>query len=50
MAPEMEMKRLHMGTMAFGADTMDEVAYQLAAAFGANPEGAPSFGTAGVLR
>jgi phospholipid-translocating ATPase len=42
----MEMKRLHMGTMAFGADTMDEVAYQLAAAFGANPEGARSPGTA----
>jgi phospholipid-translocating ATPase len=46
---EMEMKRLHMGTMAFGADTMDEVAYQLAAAFGANPEGAPCLGMALVL-
>jgi phospholipid-translocating ATPase len=35
----MEMKKLHMGTMSFGADTMDEVTYQLAAAFGASTEG-----------
>ncbi|KAI0027749.1 hypothetical protein K488DRAFT_90492 [Vararia minispora EC-137] len=31
---EMEMKKLHMGTMSFGADSMDEVALQLAASFG----------------
>jgi phospholipid-translocating ATPase len=35
----MEMKKLHMGTMSYGADTMDEVTYQLAAAFGASTEG-----------
>ncbi|KAH6912103.1 protein transporter [Coprinopsis sp. MPI-PUGE-AT-0042] len=32
---EMEMKKLHMGTMSYGADSMDEVAHQLAVAFGA---------------
>jgi phospholipid-translocating ATPase len=31
----MEMKKLHMGTMSYGADSMDEVAHQLAVAFGA---------------
>ena len=31
---EMEMKKLHMGTMSFGSDTMDEVAHQLDTAFG----------------
>ncbi|KZV75842.1 phospholipid-translocating P-type ATPase [Peniophora sp. CONT] len=30
---EMEMKKLHMGTMAFGSDAMDEVAQRLDAAF-----------------
>jgi phospholipid-translocating ATPase len=35
---EMEMKRLHMGTMSFGADTMDEVTHQLATAFGASAD------------
>lgn len=30
---EMEMKKLHMGTMSFGFDSMDEVAHQLATAF-----------------
>ncbi|VDB92250.1 unnamed protein product [Peniophora sp. CBMAI 1063] len=30
---EMEMKKLHMGTMAFGSDAMDEVSERLAAAF-----------------
>ncbi|KAH9956708.1 phospholipid-translocating P-type ATPase [Russula dissimulans] len=33
---EMEMKKLHMGTMSFGYDTMDEVAHQLNTAFGAD--------------
>ncbi|KAF8272734.1 aminophospholipid-transporting P-type ATPase [Lactarius quietus] len=33
---EMEMKKLHMGTMSFGYDTMDEVAHQLSTAFGAD--------------
>nr|GAT57602.1 predicted protein [Mycena chlorophos] len=32
---EMEMKKLHMGTMSYGFDSMDEVAHQLALAFGA---------------
>ena len=31
----MEMKKLHMGTLSYGADSMDEVAHQLAVAFGA---------------
>lgn len=35
---EMEMKKLHMGTMSFGYDSMDEVAHQLALAFGASGE------------
>ncbi|KAF8994889.1 hypothetical protein BDQ17DRAFT_1251261 [Cyathus striatus] len=35
---EMEMKKLHMGTMSYGADSMDEVAHQLAVAFGENAE------------
>lgn len=32
---EMEMKKLHMGTISYGFDSMDEVAHQLAMAFGA---------------
>lgn len=28
------MKKLHLGTMSFGFDTMDEVAHQLAVAYG----------------
>ncbi|KIM57827.1 hypothetical protein SCLCIDRAFT_129566 [Scleroderma citrinum Foug A] len=32
---EMEMKKLHMGTMSYGFDSMDEVAHHLATAFGA---------------
>ncbi|TFK69129.1 phospholipid-translocating P-type ATPase [Pluteus cervinus] len=31
---EMEMRKLHMGTMSYGFDSMDEVAHQLATAFG----------------
>lgn len=31
---EMEMKKLHMGTMSYGWDSMDEVAHQLVTAFG----------------
>jgi hypothetical protein len=30
----MERKKLHMGTMSYGPDSMDEVAHQLAVAFG----------------
>lgn len=30
MKPEMEMKKLHLGTVAFGWDSMDEVAHLLA--------------------
>jgi hypothetical protein len=29
----MEMKKLHMGTMSYGFDSMDEVAHQLAVSF-----------------
>jgi hypothetical protein len=32
----MEMKKLHLGTMSFGYDTMDEVIHQLNTAFGAD--------------
>lgn len=32
------MKKLHMGTMSYGFDSMDEVAHQLAVAFGASGE------------
>ncbi|KAI0651082.1 aminophospholipid-transporting P-type ATPase [Trametes meyenii] len=35
---EMEMKKLHMGTVSYGFDSMDEVAHQLAVAFGTNTE------------
>ncbi|KZT00633.1 phospholipid-translocating P-type ATPase [Laetiporus sulphureus 93-53] len=35
---EMEMKKLHMGTVSYGYDSMDEVAHQLAVAFGASTE------------
>jgi hypothetical protein len=30
----MEMKKLHLGTMSYGVDSMDEVALQLATALG----------------
>jgi hypothetical protein len=32
------MKKLHMGTMSFGSDTMDEVVHQLNTAFGVDGE------------
>jgi phospholipid-translocating ATPase len=35
---EMDLKKLHMGTMSYGADSMDEVAHQLALAFGMTAE------------
>lgn len=35
---EMEMKKLHMGTVSYGFDSMDEVAHQLAMAFGTSAE------------
>ncbi|KLO13604.1 protein transporter [Schizopora paradoxa] len=35
---EMELKKLHMGTISYGADSMDEVAHQLALAFGLSSE------------
>lgn len=34
----MELKKLHMGTMSYSADSMDEVAHQLALAFGLSSE------------
>ncbi|KAJ3516332.1 hypothetical protein NLJ89_g1185 [Agrocybe chaxingu] len=33
---EMEMKKLHMGTMSYGSDSMDEIAHQLEIAFGSS--------------
>ncbi|KAH9914070.1 aminophospholipid-transporting P-type ATPase [Epithele typhae] len=35
---EMEMRRLHMGTVSYGYDSMDEIAHQLAMAFGSGSE------------
>ena len=32
------MRKLHMGTVSYGFDSMDEVAHQLAVAFGASAE------------
>lgn len=37
------MRKLHMGTMSYGADAMDEVAHQLAVAFGADQSKLLSF-------
>ncbi|KAL4246411.1 Phospholipid-transporting ATPase [Abortiporus biennis] len=34
----MEMKKLHMGTVSYGHDSMDEVAHQLAMAFGGSSD------------
>ncbi|OJA20783.1 hypothetical protein AZE42_07018 [Rhizopogon vesiculosus] len=45
---EMEMRKLHMGTMSYGYDSMDEVAHQLANAFGAD-QGASSLATGAQL-
>lgn len=33
----MELKKLHLGTMSYAVDSMDEVAHQLATAFGVPP-------------
>ncbi|CAG8517145.1 8082_t:CDS:2 [Racocetra fulgida] len=38
----MELKKLHMGTMAYNIESMDEVATQLAAAFGKAKASGPS--------
>ena len=35
----MEMKKLHMGTVSYGFESMDEVAHQLALSFGASDSG-----------
>jgi len=37
----MELKKLHLGTMSYAVDSMDEVAMQLATALGSSAEGAP---------
>ena len=34
----MELKKLHLGTMSYGFDSMDEVSHQLALAFGVNAD------------
>ncbi|EKM52433.1 uncharacterized protein PHACADRAFT_126225 [Phanerochaete carnosa HHB-10118-sp] len=36
---EMEMRKLHMGTVSYGTESMDEVAHQLALAFGGSTDG-----------
>ena len=36
LSAEMELKKLHLGTMSYGADSMDEVAAQLNSAFEAS--------------
>ena len=36
---EMEMKKLHMGTVSYGFESMDEVAHQLHVAFGSSDKG-----------
>lgn len=36
LSTEMELKKLHLGTMSYGADSMDEVAAQLNSAFEAS--------------
>lgn len=46
---EMEMKKLHMGTMSYGFDSMDEVAHHLATAFGAEHGRQPSIATGAQL-
>lgn len=45
MAVEMEMRKLHMGTMSYGQDSMDEVSRQLALAF-ASTVGSGSYNSA----
>lgn len=35
----MEMKKLHMGTVSYGFESMDEVAHQLHVAFGSGDKG-----------
>jgi phospholipid-translocating ATPase len=44
---EMELKKLHMGTMSYGFDSMDEVAHQLATAFGVSAEESKFFKSKG---
>jgi phospholipid-translocating ATPase len=46
---EMEMKKLHMGTMSFGSDSMDEIAHQLAVAFDAGEARQGSLATGAQL-
>ncbi len=33
------MRKLHMGTMSFGLDSMDEISTQLSIAFADSPDG-----------
>jgi phospholipid-translocating ATPase len=46
---EMEMKKLHLGTMSYGVDSMDEVAHQLATALGEKPTTGESHASAEYL-
>ncbi|GAA6002729.1 aminophospholipid-translocating P4-type ATPase NEO1 [Rhodotorula paludigena] len=45
---EMELKKLHLGTMSYGVDSMDEVAHQLATALGEEKAVAANNLTTGV--
>jgi hypothetical protein len=36
---EMEMRKLHMGTVSYGFESMDEIAHQLHVAFGSGNKG-----------
>ena len=38
----MEMRKLHMGTVSYGFESMDEVAHQLDVAFGSGDKGEAS--------
>lgn len=46
----MEMKKLHLGTMSYGVDSMDEVAHQLATALGEKSTTGESFFPAQLIR
>lgn len=39
----MELKKLHLGTMSYAVDSMDEVSHQLATALGVPPVAGSSF-------
>lgn len=46
---EMEMRKLHMGTVSYGFESMDEVSHQLLIAFGAGDKGKASMSIPGFF-